>query len=66
MWSGDQGSADLTPRDSGRLVEIRFPLLNPRIVRRLRDGIHIGVPVNGSGAVGVHVSNNAGKNGRGR
>ncbi len=33
------GSADLMPRNLDRRVEILFPLLNPRIVRRLRDGV---------------------------
>ena len=33
------GSADLMPRNLDRRVEILFPILNPRIVRRLRDGV---------------------------
>jgi polyphosphate kinase len=33
------GSADLMPRNLDRRVEILFPLLNQRIVRRLRDGV---------------------------
>ncbi len=33
------GSADLMPRNLDHRVEILFPILNPRIVRRLRDGL---------------------------
>jgi polyphosphate kinase len=33
------GSADLMPRNLDRRVEILFPVLNPVIVRRLRDGL---------------------------
>jgi polyphosphate kinase len=33
------GSADLMPRNLDRRVEILFPLMNARIVRRLRDGV---------------------------
>jgi polyphosphate kinase len=33
------GSADLMPRNLDRRVEILFPIVDPRIVRRLRDSI---------------------------
>jgi polyphosphate kinase len=33
------GSADLMPRNLDRRVEILFPVLDPGIVRRLRDGL---------------------------
>lgn len=33
------GSADLMPRNLDRRVELLFPIMNPRIVRRLRDGV---------------------------
>ncbi len=33
------GSADLMPRNLNRRIEVLYPIVNPRLVRRLRDEV---------------------------